>query len=183
MVRSASQDTHYVAQCFCTFCPDLLPAMLLVILTALRTLIAGTINAPHIPDVSDAALLPHFPEIVEFIHTARQNPDHVVYIHCAAGVSRSSTATLAYMMSHLLLSFQHALDHLQRAHGHANPNRGFKKQLETFESDKEDVARSKIASILSDTEKYPRADELREMDLAFVAKLLHEHALLLQSYE
>ena len=50
-----------------------------------------------------------------------------------AGVSRSSTITLAYLMSHLNVDFSQALTYLRLGRDIADPNEGFVDQLLAFE--------------------------------------------------
>ena len=56
-------------------------------------------------DATDLSI--HFLEIAEFIHRARMEGG-CCYVHCVAGVSRSSTAVLAYLMAHLSLTYKQA---------------------------------------------------------------------------
>eukprot|EP00033_Pygsuia_biforma_P003576 GCRY01003913.1.p1 GENE.GCRY01003913.1~~GCRY01003913.1.p1 ORF type:complete len:526 (+),score=88.05 GCRY01003913.1:228-1805(+) len=77
---------------------------------------------------------PHFPDIVNWIHLARTNGG-VVYIHCSAGISRSSTCTLAYMMCFLNMDPEELLEHLRIVRRHACPNPNFLNQLKEFFND------------------------------------------------
>lgn len=53
-------------------------------------------------------------------------------IHCAVGISRSVTLTLAYVMTVTGLTYPEALSVVQYRRPIANPNDGFKRQLEAF---------------------------------------------------
>lgn len=53
-------------------------------------------------------------------------------IHCAVGVSRSVTLTVAYVMTVTGLTYPQALSVVQYRRPIANPNDGFKRQLEAF---------------------------------------------------
>ncbi|KAG1666507.1 Dual specificity protein phosphatase 22 [Nymphon striatum] len=64
----------------------------------------------------------------DFIHNARINGGNVL-IHCLAGVSRSVTITVAYIMSTTGLSYRDSLNTVRGARQVANPNYGFQKQL------------------------------------------------------
>ena len=68
-----------------------------------------------------------------FVHRARC-AGHAVYIHCHAGISRSSTACAVYLMTHLDLSLRDAMAHLLRCRETVCPNPGFREQLERFEA-------------------------------------------------
>lgn len=54
-------------------------------------------------------------------------------MHCAAGVSRSATFVLGFLMRHRGLSLSAALSKLQNARPEVSPNPGFRKQLEEYE--------------------------------------------------
>lgn len=57
------------------------------------------------------------------------------YRHCAAGVSRSTTAVCSYLMCIHALSFKDALDFIRTRREVACPNPGFVRQLQAFEKD------------------------------------------------
>jgi hypothetical protein len=58
-----------------------------------------------------------------------------VLVHCLAGVSRSVTFTLAYLMYKLHLNFNDAFDFVRRRKGNIAPNFTFLEQLLEFERD------------------------------------------------
>lgn len=87
-------------------------------------------------DVPTAKLRKHFEETTRFIHKARLSGE-VVLVHCYAGVSRSSTITLAYLMTWLGLQNKEALSLLHMQHAHATPNVGFARQLAKYEKSAE----------------------------------------------
>ena len=49
-------------------------------------------------DSTTTNLYPYLERTTKFIHSARMNGGNV-YVHCSAGISRSSTVTLSYMMT------------------------------------------------------------------------------------
>lgn len=55
-------------------------------------------------------------------------------VHCFAGVSRSATVVVAYLMKSRQLSFTQALEFVQQQRPAANPNPNFRRQLIEFES-------------------------------------------------
>ncbi|KAK8769414.1 hypothetical protein V5799_014121 [Amblyomma americanum] len=59
-----------------------------------------------------------------------------VLIHCLAGVSRSVTIAVAYVMSVTSLNWREALKAVRGARSIANPNFGFQKQLSEYECKK-----------------------------------------------
>lgn len=57
-----------------------------------------------------------------------------VFIHCNAGISRSPTIIIAYVMRHLKISFDDAFKHVKKSRITINPNAGFISQLKDYES-------------------------------------------------
>ena len=110
-----------------------------------------------------ADLLSHFEDIVEFIHNARST-GHSTFVHCHAGISRSSTCVAAYLMAHLNLSLQDALAHLVRCGDTVCPNPGFREQLLEFERTS--------ARALHDTLQRRLAPTMLSGDLRCVASVL-----------
>nr|QBK85878.1 MAG: dual specificity phosphatase [Marseillevirus LCMAC101] len=53
----------------------------------------------------------------------------VVFVHCFAGISRSSSQIIHYLMMDRVMSFERALDYVSRKHPRTNPNDGFRNQL------------------------------------------------------
>mmetsp|Transcript_13546 Transcript_13546/g.40966 ORF Transcript_13546/g.40966 Transcript_13546/m.40966 type:complete len:408 (-) Transcript_13546:632-1855(-) len=93
------------------------------------------IHARHHVDLSDeptSNLLQHLPGCVDFI---RKNLDdgHKVLVHCAAGVSRSTTVVTAFVMVSQQMDAELALKYVQMKHPPAWPNQGFRYQLKLFE--------------------------------------------------
>lgn len=86
----------------------------------------------HKPDIPSTTLYTDFKDIILFIHKARCSGKKV-YTHCACGISRATTATCAYLMSHLGLSFDEALLNVHRARPIVCPNDGFRHQLRRWE--------------------------------------------------
>jgi hypothetical protein len=63
-----------------------------------------------------------------------------VLVHCAAGVSRSATVVLGYLMARHNLSLTAALEHLKAVRPWVAPNTGFMQQLAAFEAAKCDLS-------------------------------------------
>lgn len=104
-----------------------------------------------------------FPVCNDFIHSARLKGGNIL-IHCLAGMSRSVTVAVVYLMCVTSLSWRDALKAVQGARNVANPNVGFLKQLQEFEKDRLHDERRRIR------EKYPHGnlteeDELMAKDL------------------
>jgi protein-tyrosine phosphatase len=66
-----------------------------------------------------------------------------ILVHCLAGVSRSATIVIAYLMKTQNLPFEQAYEVVRQKREFANPNQGFRKQLEEFY--KKTVLKSNVA--------------------------------------
>eukprot|EP00929_Paragymnodinium_shiwhaense_P059271 TRINITY_DN2968_c1_g1_i1.p1 TRINITY_DN2968_c1_g1~~TRINITY_DN2968_c1_g1_i1.p1 ORF type:complete len:374 (+),score=55.51 TRINITY_DN2968_c1_g1_i1:152-1273(+) len=74
-----------------------------------------------------------FRDICLFIHKARNDQNGCVLVHCGAGVSRSATATAAYIMWKLGMPAVAALEIIRRSRPSVRPNLGFLKALKRWE--------------------------------------------------
>lgn len=68
---------------------------------------------------------------VKFIDNAISN-GHKVLVHCAAGISRSSSIIIAYMMYKDNMSFDTALAHVKTVRPCCRPNPAFQRQLRSY---------------------------------------------------
>lgn len=82
----------------------------------------------EVDDSPDQDLLTHFDETHKFISEAIAN-DGVVLVHCAAGVSRSASVVIAYIMKEMKLKYGPSKELVQRSRPVVEPNLGFEKQL------------------------------------------------------
>ena len=77
-----------------------------------------------------------FNKTINFIHSAiNENDgdnDNVVFVHCFAGVSRSSTIIIAYLMKIKGMTFEQALQFTKDKRRIISPNPGFIKQLKLW---------------------------------------------------
>uniref|UniRef100_A0A3B3Y6J7 Dual specificity protein phosphatase n=3 Tax=Poecilia TaxID=8080 RepID=A0A3B3Y6J7_9TELE len=73
-----------------------------------------------------------FPEAISFIDEARSKRCGIL-VHCLAGISRSVTVTVAYLMQRLNLSLNDAYDFVKRKKSNISPNFNFMGQLLDFE--------------------------------------------------
>uniref|UniRef100_A0A8C0REG0 JNK pathway associated phosphatase n=1 Tax=Canis lupus familiaris TaxID=9615 RepID=A0A8C0REG0_CANLF len=74
----------------------------------------------------------HFKESIKFIHECRLRGEGCL-VHCLAGVSRSVTLVIAYVMTVTDLGWEDALHTVRAGRSCANPNLGFQRQLQEFE--------------------------------------------------
>ncbi|XP_025832108.1 dual specificity protein phosphatase Mpk3 [Agrilus planipennis] len=77
-------------------------------------------------------LASHFPRAIEFIDEARSRKKGVL-VHCLAGISRSVTITVAYLMYKLSLSLEDAFNMVRDRKANIAPNFHFMEQLYNFE--------------------------------------------------
>ncbi|EDL86030.1 dual specificity phosphatase-like 15 (predicted), isoform CRA_b [Rattus norvegicus] len=106
------------------------PQPLLQDITYLRISVSDT---PEVP------IKKHFKECVHFIHSCRLNGGNCL-VHCLsftsgsffAGISRSTTVVIAYVMTVTGLGWQEVLEAIKASRPIANPNPGFRQQLEEF---------------------------------------------------
>ena len=100
---------------------------------------------PHIPqrthhlrieieDDTDEQICNYFEKCSTFIHTHIEEEGNIVFVHCEAGVSRSATICIAYLMRHCRMSFMAAYMCVKEARYIICPNAGFIDQLITYEA-------------------------------------------------
>lgn len=95
---------------------------------------AASVKVIEIDDEEEADLLTRLPEAVQFILDALARPSAKVLVHCAAGVSRSTSAVLAFLIATERLDVEPALKDVRARRGVVGPNMGFMRQLELFKS-------------------------------------------------
>ena len=69
---------------------------------------------------------------ISSVDEARDKQEGVL-VHCLAGISRSVTVTVAYLMNREKMSLNHAYDHVKRCKPNISPNFTFMGQLLEFE--------------------------------------------------
>ncbi|XP_058976240.1 dual specificity protein phosphatase Mpk3 isoform X3 [Musca domestica] len=95
---------------------------------------SGGIQYLQIPitDHYSQDLAMHFPSAIQFIEEARSK-NSAVLVHCLAGVSRSVTVTLAYLMRTQALNLNDAFTLVRDRKPDVSPNFHFMQQLHSFE--------------------------------------------------
>ena len=88
------------------------------------------VNYKYIPleDSPQQDLLLNLQSAFAFIDSA-MDAGQKVLVHCAAGVSRSASIVIAYLMLKHNITFQQAFTHVQKRRPIINPNPGFMRQL------------------------------------------------------
>jgi len=86
----------------------------------------------HVEDSPSSNVIEVFDECAQFIDEGRKNGN--IFVHCAAGVSRSPTIVAAYLLlrSHFTTT-EEAIQFIQQKRGVISPNTGFRRQLKTFQ--------------------------------------------------
>ncbi|KAG2385737.1 hypothetical protein C9374_002886 [Naegleria lovaniensis] len=85
-----------------------------------------------IDDDKNAPISQYFQECFDFIEEAISNSG-VVLVHCAAGVSRSSSIVISYVMKKMGVGFLFAFQLVKKRRRMIMPNEGFFKQLMEYE--------------------------------------------------
>ena len=73
-------------------------------------------------------IIQYFGECLNFI-----KGNEKILVHCLAGISRSATIVIAYLMWTQHLKYKEALEKVKEKRPLVGPNEGFEKQLEMFE--------------------------------------------------
>lgn len=82
----------------------------------------------QIQDSLDANILPYIDSSIRFLKKCDDN----VLVHCTAGVSRSVSIVVAYLMNEKNMSYEKAIDYVRKRRPIANPNPSFVQQLKTL---------------------------------------------------
>ncbi|XP_061695799.1 dual specificity protein phosphatase 22-B [Syngnathoides biaculeatus] len=84
-------------------------------------------------DLPTQNLTQHFKQSIIFMHESRLKGEGCL-VHCLAGVSRSVTLVVAYIMTVTGLGWKEALAAVRVVRPSAGPNLGFQRQLQEFET-------------------------------------------------
>ncbi|CAF3433294.1 unnamed protein product [Rotaria socialis] len=82
-------------------------------------------------DAQQQDLAQYFEKCIEFIHQARIEHENIL-VHCQAGISRSATVVVAYVMTIGDYDVEKALQIVKGARGYIHPNPGFLFQLKRY---------------------------------------------------
>jgi protein-tyrosine phosphatase len=85
-----------------------------------------------IDDIETSDLYSHLDKITSLIHNKINNGEKVL-VHCQAGISRSATVVIAYVMRSKRYTLQDAFKYVKQRRPIVSPNRGFFAQLGQFE--------------------------------------------------
>jgi len=90
------------------------------------------LNIENLDDSPTQDILSYFPSCISFIDQGIQEGTGVL-VHCAAGISRSSSIIVAYLMKKENLFVEEALSSVRNARPIVSPNCGFMKQLKMWD--------------------------------------------------
>lgn len=85
-----------------------------------------------IDDDKDEKISQYFFKVHNIINKALAENKNVI-VHCAAGISRSSSLVIAYLMIENRWSYEEAYNYVRSKRSIINPNIGFVKQLKALE--------------------------------------------------
>lgn len=89
----------------------------------------------EVPDIESTDLLSRFDEACRYIDSSLKNG--ACLIHCQAGMSRSATITIAWVMKNYKLRYADAHDFVREKRPIILPNAGFVEQLQKWETELE----------------------------------------------
>ena len=87
----------------------------------------------RIADTVNRNILIFFKKHYDFVEGVRQKRRGAVLVHCAAGVSRSATLVLAYLMRRMGWQYLQAFGFVQQRRPYIRPNPGFVLQLQAYQ--------------------------------------------------
>ena len=82
-----------------------------------------------INDYVEDSILPYIDKCIKFID---ENKNKRIFVHCNAGVSRSPSIIIAYLMKTFNYSFKEAFDFVKNKRNIINPNERFIKELKSL---------------------------------------------------
>lgn len=86
----------------------------------------------ELDDTIDQDILNILDESFEFINTSKKENGNIL-VHCQAGVSRSASIVIAYLMARENITYNNSLEHVRKDRPIICPNKGFVRQLLEFE--------------------------------------------------
>eukprot|EP00347_Sterkiella_histriomuscorum_P017530 403348987 len=91
------------------------------------------IKVMDIDDMPDFDITPYFQEANQFIHEViSQNQGCLVV--CTAGISRSASIVISYLMTHNKMTYDQAYEITKKARIFIKPNPGFERNLKSYET-------------------------------------------------
>ena len=91
-----------------------------------------SVNFVYLLDVPEADLLSALDDCLPYLWYAEQHQRGRVLIHCQAGISRSASVVIAYLVHRFGWTVREAWERCGEARPYINPNEGFVNQLDLF---------------------------------------------------
>lgn len=86
-------------------------------------------------DMENQNIRQYFDEAIEFIDNALKDKNNSVLVHCNAGISRSASFVIAYLIKKgICKSYKDAYEHVKKCRPIISPNKGFVRQLQCLSS-------------------------------------------------
>jgi dual specificity MAP kinase phosphatase len=103
-------------------------------------------------DSHNEKLLPYFPQAFQFVEKVRKS-NECALVHCLAGISRSPTVAIAYVMRHLRMNCEDAYRYVKSKRASIAPNFNFLGQLLEYEQQliSENILENKFQSQVPST--------------------------------
>jgi len=114
----------------------------------------------NILDLPDEPISSYFEEVFQWMEEAIDKNGNVL-VHCNAGISRSASFIIGYLMVTQKISYKEAFNLLQSKRSCISPNRGFIRQLKILE--KEQSCNPSIPSSLESSDVISTSLELSEL--------------------
>jgi hypothetical protein len=115
-------------------------------------------------DHPDEKISEHFETVNNFIYS-NITAGKKVLVHCRAGISRSATLIIAYLMARFDMPFTFALAYTRRRRSVVNPNLGFIQQLKEYNEQLNKLRGDKVPLYIElgiDSIAFPESDKDRE---------------------
>ncbi|KAL3863886.1 hypothetical protein ACJMK2_005613 [Sinanodonta woodiana] len=140
---------------------------LLNVSTTCKNMFESDFKYKNIPvnDTETADLTSWFNEANNFIDSVRNDKGKVL-VHCHAGISRSATICIAYLMCKDNLTLEQAYDHVKSRRSVISPNLNFMRQLQDFE--KKSLS-TPSQSNCSPDDDYPSSGSSMEFDFNYMS--------------
>lgn len=106
-------------------------------------------------DSPDVDISVYFDDAYDFICKAfASSKSNKVLVHCWAGISRSATTVMMYLMKSMSMTYVEAYEHVRKARFWVRPNKGFREKLKSLGelmglgSSKKSAAYERVVSML-----------------------------------
>ena len=100
--------------------------------TSLPNIPGITVTYLHVYDTPTERISQYFDSVADKIETVRLNGGRVL-VHCIAGVSRSVTLLIAYLLKYRQMNLKEAFHHVRGKRPIISPNNGFWMQIIAYE--------------------------------------------------